>query len=156
MGKINLTSAEKAQLESGGFLGIQATGGPEKRKYYLPDGKPVFAIPGVRAYVIRDRNGNVTERGTRDANLDKGWLPSPPAIPKIYCPSCDGWHDTEKEIKGCQKQKKLAQKRLEQRGLRLLKKSGNIEEDKNEIAMLKEKLDKMEKLIETLQKEKEA
>lgn len=147
---ITLTSTEKTRLEAGGFLGMQITGGPEKRKYYLPDGRPIFAIPGERQYVIKDKDGKVIEKGTRDANLDKGWLMSPPSTLKIYCPGCDGWHDTQKEVKGCQMERAQKQKRLERRGLKLLRKGDNITDDKDEIATLKAKLEKLEAIITKL------
>lgn len=75
-------------------------GGLSKTTYYTPDGRIVRTFPSIREYV-RKNNGKVTETGTRDANLDKGWLLFAPTEFKPYCSGCDRWHDTQEEVTAC-------------------------------------------------------
>ncbi len=82
-----------------GLLG-GVSGGVPRKIYWTPDGRKIEAIPNIREFV-RKKGGKVIETGTRDANLDKGWLLEPPKEPKLYCPGCDGWHDTKKQINAC-------------------------------------------------------
>ena len=88
-------------IESVGF-GISGNiGGLPRTTYYTPDGRIIRAIPNIREYIIRNKEGQITGSGTRDANLDKGWLLSPPTILKLFCKTCDRWHDTQEEVKAC-------------------------------------------------------
>ena len=76
-------------------------GGLPRSTYYTPDGRVLRAIAAWREYVVKDKEGNVTGSGTRDANLDKGWLLAPPAVLKPFCRGCDGWHETLAEVEQC-------------------------------------------------------
>lgn len=71
-------------------------GGLPKTTYYTPDGRVVKT----------HANFHVNSAGqTRDANLDTGWLLSPPVNPKLFCRWCDRWHDTEGEVDACHRQR---------------------------------------------------
>lgn len=93
---MKMTSA----IDAAGFGISGDIGGLKRTTYYTPDGRTIKAFPNIRDYVIR-RNGEVTESGTRDANLDRGWLLQMPQIKKLFCPNCDQWHDTQIEIEAC-------------------------------------------------------
>ncbi len=73
----------------------------KKQIYWTPDGRKLTLAPLMRGWVKRDAKGKEIESGIRDANLDKGYLLNKPIELKPYCPHCDQWHDTEKEIKEC-------------------------------------------------------
>lgn len=88
-------------IESGGYGFNGYIGGLPKVTYYTPDGRMIKAIAQIRGYVKRDKDGNVIETGSRDANLDKGWLPYKPQILKPFCSGCNEWHDTLGEIEEC-------------------------------------------------------
>ena len=77
-------------------------GGLPRTTYYTPDGRAIKAFPDTREFVKR-QGGKVVGTGTRDANLDKGWLLSPPLELKQFCPTCDRWHDTKAEISACKR-----------------------------------------------------
>lgn len=93
--------AAKAALESAGCYAGAISGGPKKMRYWKPCGCEVITTPSWREYVLRDKNGKVVGDGTRDANYDKGWLPTPPQAKKLCCTHCDEWHDTPEEIEAC-------------------------------------------------------
>ena len=76
-------------------------GGLPRQTYFTPDGRVIKAIPALREYVIKDKEGKVTDSGMRDANLDRGWLLKPPVNPKLFCQGCDRWHDTPEEVEEC-------------------------------------------------------
>ncbi len=76
-------------------------GGLPRTTYYTPDGRVISTIPNIREFVRRDKDGKVIATGVRDANLDKGWLLTPPKTKKKYCPGCDAWHDNQKQIDAC-------------------------------------------------------
>lgn len=76
-------------------------GGIPRKTYWTPDGREMKAIPSIREYVKKDKDGKVIETGTRDANLDNGWLLSKPQTLKLYCPHCNKWHDTKTQITQC-------------------------------------------------------
>lgn len=59
----------------------------------------------MRAWGGKDKDGNPLN-GTRDANLDKGWLLTKPTDLKLRCKYCDKWHDTQEEVEGCNKSRK--------------------------------------------------
>jgi len=87
-------------IESSGYGLSGDIGGLPRQTYYTPDGRVIKAIPCMREYAKRE-NGKVVETGTRDANYDKGWLPTMPTELKPYCPHCEEWHDTQEEIDAC-------------------------------------------------------
>jgi len=95
---MTVTAKEKKDIKRQGFA---YTGGIPRQLYWTPDGREIQAIPSMREYNRKDEEGNVIGTGTRDANLDKGWLLSPPKDPKFYCAGCDKWHDTEEEVVKC-------------------------------------------------------
>lgn len=105
----------KRQLQSEGTALVSVWGGPQKKRYYTPDGREVFAVPALREYVKKDAEGKVVGEGARDANYDRGWLESMPTELKPYCAGCDNWHDTKAEVSQCIKQKASVAKRWEAR-----------------------------------------
>lgn len=105
-------SKEKMQaIESSGYGLNGYIGGLSRTTYYTPDGRVIKAVPDMRSYVRRDKNGNVIESGTRDANLDKGWFLQMPKEKKLFCPHCDMWHDNQVEVQTCEiQQRKMIEK----------------------------------------------
>lgn len=95
---MTVSAKEKEQIRKQGYA---STGGIPKMRYWTPDGRQIEAIPSMREFNRKDENGDVIGSGTRDANLDKGWLLQPPQDPKPYCGGCDKWHDTDEEIIQC-------------------------------------------------------
>ncbi len=122
-------------------------GGIPRRKYWTPDGREIKAIPAMRTYVKRDASKKIIESGTRDANLDQGWLTSKPVNPLPYCSGCDRWHDTQELVNECIRRKeklhfkfqKLAEKELKIEPDRITKLEGDMNEIKN---LLKKFLEK--------------
>ena len=92
-----------AAIQATGYGLSGDIGGLPRTTYYTPDGRVIKTIPAIREYAIRDKDGKVISTGTRDANLDKGWLLAPPSMRdlKLFCKGCDKWHDTPQEIKAC-------------------------------------------------------
>ncbi len=132
------TTEEKQELAKKGYADI---GGTPKIAYFTPDGRVIMALPAMRTY--SDDNGG----GTRDANLDKGWLTSMPTELKPYCPHCDLWHGTEGEVNECGRKKNVlavkwqrkAKKELSQEdGGRLDKLEGDMGEIKDLLKKLLE------------------
>ena len=76
-------------------------GGPQKQRYYTPTGEEVYSIPSWREFIRKGPDGRILEQGTRDANLDKGWLLSMPTELKVVCPGCSKWHDTQGDVDAC-------------------------------------------------------
>ena len=96
------TETQKRIIQAQGFgLSGGIRGGPKKTKYWTPDGRVILAPPSLRGFVRKDLQGKVIDSGTRDANLDKGWLLTEPTELKVRCPHCDKWHDTEEDVHGC-------------------------------------------------------
>lgn len=129
-------------IESSGYGISGEIGGLPRQTYYTPDGRTIRAIPSLREYVKKD-NGKVVETGTRDANYDKGWLPTMPTELKPHCPHCGEWHDNEEEIDACA----IRIKKQTEWGDRIAKKFKKQESDditglKKEVAELKEMLEK--------------
>jgi len=151
VGKIQLNSNEKRVLESTGVVPGGITGGPQKVKYYLPDGRIVWAIPGWRGYIRKDAQGKVVESGTRDSNFDRGWLSQPPENPKWTCVYCGDWHDTKKEITACRQKK---ERQLNALAMKVQRKFNKEDKDKDQtIGDLTAKLERLEKLVAGLVKE---
>ena len=92
-------------------------GGPQKQRYYTPTGEEVLAIPSWREYVRKGTDGRIVEQGTRDANLDKGWLLAPPTELKVACPGCTKWHDTQEEVNVCVEKKEVVAAQWERKAL---------------------------------------
>ena len=115
-------------------------GGLPRKTYYTPDGREIKAIPSLREYAKKDKKGEIIERGTRDANLDKGWLETIPQELKLYCAGCDMWHDTQEEVDACMEKK---DKRIKELGGKLIKQeTDDIDTLKKEVAELRELLQK--------------
>ena len=120
-------------------------GGLPKNTYYTPDGRVIRAIAAMREYVVKDKDGKVIGTGTRDANLDFGWLLTPPKELKPHCRTCDRWHDTLEEIEQCGQ----TQAGFIARVTRKAKKEADSER-KNVVANLERKIAKLEKLVTKL------
>jgi|TARA_Y100000310_G_scaffold247250_1_gene252821 hypothetical protein len=106
-----VTKKQERQIKKQGYADI---GGLPRNTYWTPDGRQVQAIASMREYNVKDGDGEVIGSGTRDANLDKGWLTSPPQDPKPYCTGCDKWHNTEEEVILCISKKEEDAKKWEE------------------------------------------
>ena len=95
---VNSTKQEAART---GAAVSGVWGGPQKKRYYTPTGEEVYSLPSWREFVRKDSDGRILEQGTRDANLDKGWLLSMPTELKVVCPGCSKWHDTQGDVDAC-------------------------------------------------------
>ncbi len=124
------------------LVGTEIIGGPQKRKYWTPDGREILAVPSMRGY--RSEKGD----GVRDANLDNGWLLEKPVNPKLRCPHCDKWHDKKVEIIKCGKDKKAVQLKFDAIAKRELTKNA-IAKD-TEIGSLKAQVDELKDLVNKL------
>jgi len=104
-------------------------GGQPKISYWTPDGREIRAMPDIHEYAVKDEKGKVIRSGTRDANLDKGWLTTKPTDPKLFCPHCDKWHDTGPEIAACGQKKNNLIAKYENEGKKELaaKQDGRID-----------------------------
>ena len=98
-------------IEAAGYGISGDIGGLKRTTYYTPDGRIIKAIAQTRDYIIKDKDGRVIENGSRDANLDRGWLLQMPQVKKLFCPTCDRWHDTHVEVEAC----KIAQDKMLER-----------------------------------------
>lgn len=128
-------------IESVGFGITGDIGGLKRTIYWTPDGRMMKAISQIREFVKRDTKGNVVDSGTRDANLDKGWLLQKPSVLKLYCPNCDTWHDTAAEIKACGiRLKKFEQRELDKAQL----------EEKQHTSDLEQKVAQLEAMVKKL------
>jgi hypothetical protein len=116
-------------------------GGIPKTTYYTPDGRIFRLPPNIREWVKRDKDGNVTGNGTRDANLDRGWTLTKPTVLKPYCKFCNNWHENTKEITACG----VAQNRFIKQSERLAKRevkdnTSNLEKQVADLTALVNKL----------------
>jgi hypothetical protein len=140
-----LSATVKRQIETTGFGKSGDVGGQPKQRYWTPDGRERLAMPDLHEYV-RTIDGK-TETGTRDANLDQGWLPSKPVNPLPYCPGCDKWHKTQVLVDECIKKKDL----LHQKFQRIAEKELKIEEKGNErITKLESDMGEIRNLLKKL------
>ena len=128
--------AEQIQKQGYGITG--SIGGIARQKYWTPDGREIMAIPNMREF--RDNQS----MGTRDANLDNGWLLQKPTELKVRCPHCDKWHDTTDGVEQCGKQRAAFigshQKKVEKEILDAIPEVSQLRQD---IANLKEMLAKL-------------
>jgi hypothetical protein len=136
-----LTEAEKQQLESSGFGVTGQFGGVARQTYYTPDGRVIKAIPIINNYVLKDKNGKTTGGGVRDANLDKGWTLQKPTILKLFCATCDRWHDTKVQVAAC--------KASRDRMIALAGKTAKKEQKAKDVA-LEDKVARLETLVAKL------
>ena len=116
-------------------------GGLPKTTYYLPDGRIVRMTPNLREYNLRDKAGNIISTGKRDANLDKGWLLSRPAILKPHCVACGEWHDTQEQVERCAlEQPKFVERMAGQTKKEAMDNTSALEQKVAELTTLVEKL----------------
>ena len=130
------TTKEKQELGEKGYANI---GGTPKIPYFTPDGRKVMALPAMRTFA--DANGG----GTRDANLDRGWLSSMPAELKPYCPHCDLWHDTEKQVTECGRKKNVLAVKWQKKAKKEL-----AEEDSGRLNKLEDDMGEIKDLLKKL------
>ncbi|MFA6315740.1 MAG: hypothetical protein WC648_05235 [Candidatus Paceibacterota bacterium] len=103
-----VTEEVKRIVEATGYGLNGDIGGIHRKTYWTPDGREIKAIPQIRQYVVKDKDGKPIRSGTRDANLDRGLLTEKPKELKPYCKFCDRWHDTQTEVNACGvKQRKM-------------------------------------------------
>ena len=110
---MTVTTQQEEVIKKSGYGISGDIGGIGRQTYYTPDGRRIRAIPNMRDYIMKDKDGKVIESGTRDANYDRGWLPVMPKDPKPHCDGCDNWHNTEAEVKTCITKKNADAKRWE-------------------------------------------
>ena len=97
-----IPDATSRQLNSTGVvLNGGVWGGAKKQMYYTPSGDEIWAATSIREWIKQDEHGQTTDWGTRDSNLDKGWLLAPPAVPILHCKGCDKSHDTQADVDKC-------------------------------------------------------
>ena len=118
-------------------------GGQPKQRYWTPDGREILTAANMHG---------TSDGGVRDANYDKGWLPSKPTELKLYCPHCDRWHDTKVEVTNCGEKKATSSARYMKWAKKNTPKDGN---GKGEIDGLKAELAEMKKLLNKLVARKE-
>jgi len=121
---------------------IKQWGGQPRKVYYRPDGQVVKSIPAYREWSKKEDGEILT--GTRDANYDRGWLDAPPKEPKLTCPHCRKWHDTDEEIAAC----KVKQQRLIDWGLKYAKQHHPEAFEKTDVADLRAQIERLTKLVE--------
>lgn len=140
---------EREQIKLKGYADI---GGLKKNRYWTPDGREIIAVPSIRTY-NKIKDGKIIESGTRDANLDKGWLTQKPTNPKHYCPHCDRWHDTKKQIEVCGTAKQAVTRKFEKIAQEEKKKEGSEEDSlKLEVAALKSEMSEIKDMLRQLLK----
>lgn len=147
-----LTPAERTRLEETGVTQVGGvTGGAKKQRYWTPDGREIWAEPAMRTWVKRNAKRETIDSGTRDANLDSGWLLQPPTNPKPYCSGCDKWHDTQEEINGCLAKKQAFTERWEKKARAMKKKEGGeVEEIKEDVEELKSDMSDIKSMLKRL------
>ena len=135
-------------LDATGYGLLGTIGGLLRRTYYTPDGRIIKAIPQIRGYVKRDKDGKVIESGERDANLDGGWLSQMPQVKKLFCKTCDRWHDTLKEVAECARKQSRMIKREEMKA----RKEIAVESVKKDVQIdaLTKRVESLAKLVESL------
>ena len=124
------------ELETQGYGVAGVWGGPQKVKYYAPDGSVRVAIPGH----LSDRSGIIYDR-----LILQGYSLSPPETPKPHCAGCGKWHNTEEEVKACVKRRKIEVAKWD----KWASKHSNKGQDK-EIKELKDELSELKDLVKQL------
>jgi hypothetical protein len=124
-------------IEASGYGISGSIGGLPRTTYYTPDGRIMQAIPNIRDYVVKDKDGKVIRQGTRDGNLDKGWLLYKPQVLKPYCKGCDRWHDTMEEVQTCIAERKAYLDKMERWARKEIKKEPDTQSLEKEVAELK-------------------
>lgn len=142
-----LSSQQAAELESQGTTISGYIGGTKKSKYFTPDGREILSVPAMRTW-IKKKDGKVVDSGTRDANLDRGWLLQPPIELKPHCPHCDNWHDTQGEIDACGAKKKAFDNKWAAKAKRMKgNEVGEVGELKAEVSELKSDMSDIKEML---------
>ena len=111
-------------------------GGQPKQRYWTPDGREIWSMPDIHENAL----------GFRDANLDRGWLTTKPTELKLYCPHCDRWHDTIKEVNQCGAKRKV----LYAKHARLARKELKVTEPDERINKLESDMAEIKGLLKRL------
>jgi len=148
---VQVTQEVQQQLASNGAaLGV-VWGGPQKTLYYTPSGREVWSVPSMRDWVRKNQGGKVVAQGTRDANLDKGWTLSPPADPKVDCPGCSQWHDTDEDMAECVESKRVQAALWEIKARKMMGQGGEVDSDTPaRLDKLEDGLDEIKSLLAQL------
>jgi len=107
-------------------------GGLPRTTYYTPDGRVIRAIPSIHV----NKAG-----GSRDANLDKGWLLQPPTVLKPFCKACDRWHDTQEQVEACIAKQQEFTKRMEKQ---------TLQEEQDKTSALEKEVAELKTLVKQL------
>lgn len=150
-----LTEEQKTQILRDGYGKSGDIGGQPKTRYWTPDGREIWAAPSWREFARKNAKGQLLESGIRDANLDKGWLTQKPSILKLFCPSCDLWHDTQKEIAECQKKRQASASQWQTWAEKKKKETAPTPEDGRLSALEQQVLELKELLLRVLKDNKE-
>jgi len=132
------------QIKDLGYGITGEIGGHSKQTYWTPDGRAIKTQPSIRSWIRKDKDGKVIDSGTRDANLDNGWLLQPPIEPKLYCPNCDKWHDTKEGVEKCSKSKKALEAMYARTAKEQRKDTGEKDE---EISQLKAEMSEIKAML---------
>ena len=125
-------------------------GGLTKQRYWTPDGREMLAVPSIRTYV-RIKEGKQIGGGTRDANLDKGWLLQKPTRLKPHCSYCNKWHNNQKEIGECGNKKKSFNAEWEKKAKQMKRsESKEIDDIKQEFSELKSEMSDIKNMLAQL------
>jgi len=131
---MTVTPKEKQAIAEQGYALLY---GSPKQTYWTPDGRPIKALPDMRAYT--DKNGG----GTRDANLDRGWLLQKPTDLKPYCDHCGLWHDTQEGIDDCGEKIKAFTEMWDNKAKKELEPDERMDKLESEMGDIKELLVKL-------------
>ena len=151
-----LSPEARAELAGQGVAISGDIGGLQKQRYWTQDGREIMAIPAIRTY-RRVRDKKIVGEGVRDANFDKGWLLQPPAKLKPYCPHCDKWHDTQKEIDDCGEKKGAFNKKWMAKAKKMKHQEGDgeVEGLRTEVSELKSDMSDIKDMLTQLLAKKE-
>ena len=127
----------KESLANTGTAMSQMPSGIPIVKYYRPDGREEIKTP---QYHTR-KDGVVY-----DIFLGQGYSLTPPENPKPSCVGCNGWHNTEGEVKTCIKERKRFMAKMNQKAREDLAKERKGKD--TEISELKAQVEKLTKLME--------
>jgi len=123
----------KANLQSQGFALASVWGGPQKVRYYAPDGRVKEEIPE-----IRERQDGVVY----DVLLAQGYTLTLPENPKPHCDGCGNWHNTGEEVKQCIGRKRVNAERWERFAKKKLKQA-DTQALEDKISRLEEQLGRL-------------
>jgi hypothetical protein len=150
-----ITNANRRQLDSQGTALTGVWGGPQKQRYYTPSGDEIYAIPAIREWVQKDDRGAVVSQGTRDSNLDKGWLLAPPTVLQLHCRGCDKWHDAQAEVDKCIEEKERVARQWETRARKQYR-SGARNDPADEVVALASQVEELKAMVSQLLGAKES